>query len=76
MANTIEQRWPCSNVEKSINPREWAEESRRLAIRQVYKLPMDQQYQMRAQALTAHRLALAGCRLSQLLGRIVKEENT
>jgi hypothetical protein len=80
MAQTIEANFPCDPEKMNLNPRVWAEESHRLAVRKVYKLQEgqspQQRYQTMTQKLTEKRIALAACRLAALLNQLCKESIT
>ena len=70
MAEMLEARWPCEKEALRFNPTQWAEESHQIAINNAYKYPLDENYQQSTQTIVAHRLALAGCRLSGLLTQL------
>jgi len=73
-AAKIEKRWPCKQLDLDSTPAQWANESHILAIKRVYKLPVDEHYQINAQKISEKRIAIAGCRLGALLNKI--DENT
>ena len=70
MAIALEARWPCAKEDLQFNARQWAEESHQLAINNAYQFVADLNYQQNTQAIVAHRLALAGCRLGHLLNQL------
>ncbi len=76
MAQQIEKRWPCEANAVDRNPTHWAQESYDFAVNTVYKLPpddvLDKEYQSSAHRLADQRLALAGCRLAELLNRLAR----
>ncbi len=70
MAQILEKKWPCSKEDLRFNARLWAEESHQLAVNHAYKFPIDSNYQQNTQTIIAHRIALAGCRLANLLTQL------
>lgn len=70
LATQIERRWPCTSFDLTQTPTQWADESYRIAIKKVYSVPIDNQYQKSAQKISEKRIALAGCRLGALLNDI------
>ena len=70
LATEIEQTWPCSDVDATINPRRWAEESHQIAVKEAYQLPIDNKYQHNAVVISEQRIAIAGCRIALLLNKI------
>lgn len=69
-ATKIEHQWPCKLLAMDVNPSQWAEESRSIAINMAYQLPINDHYQENAQKISEQRIALAGCRLAALLNNI------
>ena len=80
IAARIEKRWPCDEKFADSNPKHWAQESYDLAVNTVYKIPLDQvldkTYEYTAKRLSEQRVAMAGCRLAELLNRIASEINS
>lgn len=74
-AANIEQHWPCNLAKLDTDSRHWVDESHVLAVNIVYK-PLigqtvpDKAYQSVAKKIAEQRIALAGCRLAELLNRI------
>lgn len=66
-ASRIEKKWPCSAFSTTLNPSAWAQESHVFAVDEVYHLPINQAYQLKAQQITEKRIAAAGCRLAAFL---------
>lgn len=70
-ARAIERNWPCSPKKMSIDPSQWAEESKKIAMSTAYRLKPgqkpDKNYQLHVMHFSEQRIALAGCRLAALL---------
>jgi len=70
MAHELTSRYPCSRVKADEIPLKWAEESHKIAVTTVYQLPINDQYQQKAQHITEQRISQAGCRLAVLFNKI------
>lgn len=73
-AKRIETKWPCS-AHVSLEPEQWEEESHQIAVNTAYNLTYGKKpsraYQTEARAIVEQRIALAGCRLANLLNQLV-----
>lgn len=74
MARRLEQQYPCRNSD--LNPMSWANESHDLAMSVAYAYTsareLDKSYQLVAQTIVKQRIALAGCRLAELMNHIAE----
>jgi len=64
---SILQKWPCKKAQVNLKPEVWAQESYRISKDFSYSLPLNDNYQAKAQDISLERIALAGCRLAKLL---------
>ena len=78
IARRLERQWVCYNITE-FDPMLWANESHTLAVNTAYVLPADnnpdKQYQQTAKDISAQRVALAGCRLANLLNSLCEERS-
>ncbi|WP_028387873.1 S1/P1 nuclease [Legionella fairfieldensis] len=73
-ASQIEKHWPCHVAAINLDPKKWANESHKIAVKNAYQIKSrqkpDKNYQKMTKLITEQRIALAGCRLASLLNKI------
>ncbi|MCL9685562.1 S1/P1 nuclease [Legionella maioricensis] len=77
-ASQLEKKWPCKQANAKKQPRQWINESHKLALAQVYTVSShrvpSKKYQLNAQNITQKQILFAGCRLAGLLNSIAKQQ--
>lgn len=73
-AHLLEKNWPCSSVKQQIKPEQWVESAHFIAVNQVYSIRThkrpNKDYQYITRQTTEQQIALAGCRLANVLNTI------
>ena len=74
MARNIEEKWPCDLTVMSNNSKAWSDESFQIAVDKAYSIKPyqhpDLSYQTMVQEVAQERIALAGCRLANVLNEL------
>lgn len=72
-AKRLEKRWPCTQ-NSLINPKAWVHESYQIAVHEAYAIEPytrpSSTYQRRVKKRSEQQIALAGCRLGQVLNQL------
>lgn len=75
-AAKLQNKWKCDQALNKKNPREWVNDTHKIALNQVYRLMQykipSEQYKQSVQQISERQIALAGCRLAYLLNNINK----
>ncbi|CAM2757353.1 3'-nucleotidase/nuclease [Legionella steigerwaltii] len=75
-AHQLEEKLPCTFIDKQTRPAKWAKMSYKLALKNVYQMNPNEtpstKYQENAQQLAQKQVTYAGCRLAALLNKIAQ----